>query len=220
MTMIHLTVSARRLAAASGLLLLLAGCSILPKREPVQIWRPTQAAVTKPATVSASNADFSLRIDMPTAIGLLDSTSIVVMPAPGKISTYKGARWSEPPALLMRRRLVDAFMAARLSAVTTRDDAVSTDYTLSGDLRAFQSQYRSGSPVIVVRYDAQLRGGSGQRLLASHSFVVTQTPSNAQVPAVVTAFGAADNRLARDVVAWTVKVVGHAGRTRGRSTGL
>src|SRR6185437_9343659 len=81
----------------------------------------------------------------------------VVMPEPGQISNYKGARWSESPALLIRHRLVDAFMAAKLPAVTTDDDHLASDYSLGGNLRGFQSEYRNGSPVVVVRFDAQLR---------------------------------------------------------------
>ena len=109
------------LCAASSLL---AACSVLPKREPVQIWQPEESASSAPAAA----ADFSLRVDAPNATGPLDGTGIVVMPEPGQVSTYKGARWSEAPALLIRHRLVDAFMAAKLPAVTTDDVHFSSDY--------------------------------------------------------------------------------------------
>lgn len=176
-------------------------CSILPKHEPVQIWQPPEGT----AVSTAPAATFSLRVDAPNLNGMLDQTGIVVMPAPGEVSVYKGARWSASPALLVRNRLVDAFMAAKLPLVTTDDDHFSSDYTLSGDLRAFQSEYRSGSPVVVVRYDAQLRRGFSRRVLASRSFVVTQNPAGVDVPQIVAAFGAADDELAKQVVAWTIE---------------
>ena len=97
-------------------------------------------------------------------------------------------------------------MAAKLPAVTTDDDHFTSDYTLSGDLRAFQSEYHGASPVVTVRFDAQLRRGGSRRLLATRSFVVTQNPSGTQVPQIVAAFGAADDTLARQVVAWTLEV--------------
>ena len=187
------------LCAASSLL---AACSILPSREPVQIWQPEESAIAAPATT----AGFSLRVDAPNTTGPLDGTGMVVMPEPGQISTYKGARWSESPALLIRHRLVDAFMAAKLPAVTTDDDHFASDYSLSGNLRAFQSEYRNGSPVVIVRFDAQLRRGGSRDLLATRSFVVTQNPSGTDVPQIVTAFGAADDALAQQVVAWTLDV--------------
>lgn len=179
---------------------LLGACSILPKNEPVQTWQPPAG----PAMPATAHADFSLRINTPNTTGMLSGNGIVVMPAPGKISTYAGARWSEAPALLVRHRLVDAFMAAGLPAVTTDDDRFSADYALDGDLRAFQSEYRSGQPVVVVRYDAQLRRDFSRTPLATHSFVVTEKPSGVEVPQIVAAFGAADDELAHEVVAWTI----------------
>ena len=181
---------------------LLAACSVLPAREAVQIWQPEESTIATPTTA----ADFSLRVDAPNTSGPLDGTGIVVMPEPGQVSTYKGARWSESPALLIRHRLVDAFMAAKLPAVTTDDDHFASDYSLSGNLRGFQSEYRNGSPVVVVRFDAQLRRGGARNLLATRSFVVTQNPSGMDVPKIVTAFGAADDQLAQQVVAWTIDV--------------
>jgi cholesterol transport system auxiliary component len=197
------------LCAASSLL---AACSVLPKREPVQIWQPEESAIAAPAAA----ADFSLRVDAPNTTGVLDQTGIVVMPEPGQLSTYKGARWSEAPALLVRHRLVDAFMAAKLPAVTTDDDHFASDYSLSGNLRGFHAEYRNGSPVVVVRFDAQLRRGGARSLLATHSFVVTQDPAGVDVPQIVAAFGAADDQLAQQVVAWTIDVASRDKATHPR----
>jgi cholesterol transport system auxiliary component len=195
--------AARTLLALFATTALLAGCSVLPKASPVQVWQPQESGA--PAT-DAPQGNFSLRVDTPNTTGALDQGGIMVMPEPGQVSSYKGARWSEPPALLIRHRLVDAFMAAKLPAVTTDDDHFASDYTLSGDLRTFQSEYRGGSPVVVVRYDAQLRRGGARNLLATRSFVVTQNPSGVDVPQIVAAFGAADDALAQQVVAWTIEV--------------
>jgi cholesterol transport system auxiliary component len=198
--------AARTLAAVGVACALLAACSVLPKREAVQAWQPPAGA----SSAAVPGADFSLRVDTPNVTALLDQTGIVVLPAPGEVSTYSGARWSEVPALLIRHRLVDAFMAAGLPQVTTDDDRFSTDYVLSGTLRAFQSEYRAGAPVAVVRLDAQLRRGSSRQLLATHSFVVTATPSGVDVPQLVAAFGTADDQLAAQVVAWVAGEVKHA----------
>src|SRR6185437_1562318 len=110
MTVPKLFSPARLVVISCAVSALLAACSVLPKRESVQIWQPEESAIAAPATA----AGFSLRVDAPNTTGPLDGTGIVVMPEPGQISTYKGARWSEAPALLVRHRLVDAFMAAKL----------------------------------------------------------------------------------------------------------
>lgn len=193
-------------AAALCAAALVSACSILPAREIVQTWQPPETARVH----AASAVRFSLRVDTPNVSGMLDQSGIVVMPEPGQVSVYRGARWSESPALLVRDRLVDAFMAAQLPSVTTEDDHFSSDFTLSGDLRAFQSEYRSGSPVVVVRYDAQLRRGGSRNVLASRSFVITKQPAGTQVPEVVAAFGAADDELAQQVVTWALAVAQQA----------
>lgn len=189
-----------RLPCALAALALLAACSVLPKPQNVQLWQPEETA----STAATPTADFSLRIETPDTGDVLGGTGIVVMPAPGEVSTYQGARWSEAPADLVQQRLVDAFMAAKLPAVTTDADHLRSDYTLGGSLRAFQSEYRAGSPVVVVRFDAQLRRGFSHSLLATRSFVVTATPTGVGVPQVVAAFGRADDELASQVVAWTI----------------
>lgn len=206
MPMPTLLLTARATCAALCATALFAGCSVLPKREPVQIWQPHEGT-SVPTVPTVPATDSSLRIDTPNTSGLLDQTAIVVWPEPGQISTYKGARWSMPPALLVRDRLVDAFMAAKLPAVTTDEDHLASDYTLGGNLRAFQSEYRSGSPIVVVRFDAQLRRGGSRSLLATRSFEVTQQPAGIQVPQIVAAFGAADDQLSAEVVPWVLEQI-------------
>ncbi|HEX7348601.1 MAG TPA: ABC-type transport auxiliary lipoprotein family protein [Rhodanobacteraceae bacterium] len=207
--------SIARLAGAALVVVLAAGCSILPKSAPVQVWQPEVHATASPAT---ANANFSLRVDTPNANGSVDQLGITVLPKPGEVSTYHGARWNESPTLLVRQRLVDAFMAAKLPAVTTDDDHFASDYTLSGDLRKFQSEYRNGAPVVVVRFDALLRRGGSRRPFAAHSFVISETPSGVEVPQIVAAFGTADDTLAQQVVAWTVDMVSHATATPAADT--
>lgn len=197
------SIRSRALATALCFAALASACSILPEREVIHTWQPPESAMARPASAAA----FSLRVDAPNAAGMLGQTGIVVMPSPGQVSVYKGARWSESPALLVRNRLVDAFMAAKLPTVTTDDEHFASDYTLSGNLRAYQSEYRSGAPVVVVRYDAQLRRSGSRQVLASRSFVVTRQPDGTQVPEIVAAFGAADDGLAQQVVAWVLGAV-------------
>lgn len=207
--------SIARLAGAALAVAFVSGCSILPKSAPVQVWQPEEHAAASAVTASAN---FSLRVDTPNASGSVDQLGILVLPAPGEVSTYHGARWSESPTLLVRQRLVDAFMAAKLPAVTTDDDHFASDYTLSGDLRKFQSEYRNGAPVVVVRFDALLRRGGSRRPFATHSFVVTETPAGVAVPQIVAAFGAADDALADQVVAWTLAAASRAAKTPATET--
>lgn len=196
----------RSFAGWLGLMVVLAtsSCSILPPNESPDVYLLPRAA----QTASGSNGpqlDWQLRVDTPEATGMLTGSGIVVMPEPGKVTVYKGAQWSDPAPVLLRERLVDAFLAThRLPAVTSEADSLSADFVLGGDLRAFQSEYRNGSPVVIVRFDAQLRRGGSRQVLAARSFEVAATPSGATVPQVVQAFGQACDQLSAQVVEWTL----------------
>ncbi|HJU07012.1 MAG TPA: ABC-type transport auxiliary lipoprotein family protein [Rhodanobacteraceae bacterium] len=184
--------------------LALASCSILPPAESPNIYVLPQSRVAQTEN-GAPQLPWQLRVDTPEANGLLSGSGIVVMPEPGRITVYKDARWSDGAPLLLRERLIDAFLDThRLPAVTSEDDSMRADFVLAGDLRAFQTEYRNGSPVVVVRFDAQLRRGGARDVLAARSFEVTATPSGVAVPQVVQAFGQACDQLSAQVVQWTL----------------
>lgn len=72
--MIFPAAATRALVTGCVAALLLAACSVLPKREPVQVWQPETGAAAAPA---ATTADFSLRVETPNTSGLLDQAGIV-----------------------------------------------------------------------------------------------------------------------------------------------
>jgi len=182
----------------------LASCGILPPNESPDIYVLPHVAQTTSGN-NGPQLNWQLRVDTPEATGMLSGSGIEVMPEPGKVTVYKGAQWSDPAPVLLRERLVEAFLAThRLPAVTSEADSLSADFVLGGDLRAFQSEYRNGSPVVIIRFDAQLRRGGSHDVLAAHSFEVSATPSGAAVPQVVQAFAQATDQLSAQVVEWTL----------------
>ena len=198
--------SGPRLPAAivlSMVLALIASCSLLPPQQsPIIYVLPHSPS---PTTDAGPPLPWQLRVDTPGSTGLIGNQGIVVMPAPDRVTYYKDAIWNDNAPLLLREHLIATFLAThRLAAVTSDDDALAADFVLSGDLRAFQSEYRNGSPVVVVRYDAQLRRGSSREVLVSHSFEATARPAGVTVPEVVQAFGQASDQLDAQVVAWTL----------------
>jgi cholesterol transport system auxiliary component len=200
-----MNIGLKRFAGLVGLMAILAvsSCSILPPNETPDIY--VLPHTTQTVSANGPQLDWQLRVNTPEATGMLSGDGIVVMPEPGKVTVYEGAQWSDSAPVLLRERLVDAFLAThRLTAVTSEADSLSADFVLGGDLRAFQSEYRNGSPVVVVRLDAQLRRGGSRDVLAARSFEVTATPSGVAVPQVVQAFGQACDQLSAQVVEWTL----------------
>jgi len=182
---------------------LLSACSILPKAESPSIYRLPAASLPH---ANAPSVAWSLRINTPLAERMIDSPRIAVLPQGDVMSVYKGARWSDSGTTLLRNRLLDAFRDdGRIGAVSTDDSGLQADYTLGGDLRAFQSEYQGSQPVVVIRFDARLVRTEGLRIIATRRFEVTQPVTGTAVPQVVTAFGQATDSLANQVVAWTMQ---------------
>ncbi|MFK3974117.1 ABC-type transport auxiliary lipoprotein family protein [Pseudomonas sp. NPDC087358] len=190
-----------RLLLASALLSL-GACSILPKPEPLDVYRlPATSTPSKAATP----APWSLRVVKPKSSETLDSPRIAVIPQGDVISNYKGARWSDPAPVLLRNRLTDAFYRdGRVQSISTDDSNLQADFELGGELQAFQSEYRGATIEVVIRLDARL-SDDRQRIVASRRFEVHQPLGDKQVSAVVAGFGQASDRLTAQVVQWTLE---------------
>lgn len=181
---------------------LLAACSILPKAEPADVYRLPTGATT---AHGGSSLPWTLRIGKPQAGDALNSPRIAVLPQGDVVSSYKGARWSDPAPVLLRNRLLDAFISdGRLRGLSNDDSTVQADFELGGQLQAFQSEYAAGGVSVRVRLDARLVDGRSQRILASRRFEVSQAVAGAAVPNVVAAFGQASDRLSAQVIEWTL----------------
>jgi cholesterol transport system auxiliary component len=199
------------LAVAPLLGLLLAGCSVLPQSAPVDLYQLPSALA--PRTRDAPRRPESLRVTRPAAGILLAGQRIIVLPAGDRVSHYKGAQWSEPAPLLLRNRLLDALRHdGRLTTLSSDDRILQADFELDGDLRAFQSVYQDGSPQVLLRLDLRLVHPATQRIIASRRFELLQPATNAALPAVVSAFGQASDRLALQIVDWSVEQITQAAR--------
>ena len=184
---------------------LLSACSILPKPEQVDVyWLPygqAPVAASRSAPVS-----WSLRLDKPMASNALNSQNIAVVPEGNLISNYKGARWSDTAPVLLRNRLLEAFLQdGRIQGLSTDDSNLQADYELGGELLAFQTRYNGKSPQVLVQYNARLVRTSDQRVIASKRFEVRQPLNNPLVPGVVAGFGQASDVLMPQVVQWVLQ---------------
>lgn len=191
-----------RLLVLAATFTLASGCSVLPQSEPVDLYR----LPVNQASQSVTAVGWSLRLNKPLASEALAGPRIAVVPQGNVISSYKGARWSDPAPVLVRNRLLDGFQRdGRVQRLSADDSNLQADYELSGELQAFQSEYQPGGKVeVVIRYDVRLVQGRSQRIISSQRFEVRQPLADTQVSAVVAGFGAASDKLVGQVVNWTV----------------
>lgn len=189
--------------AALCLLAMLSGCTIFPPSEPLQVYLlPSQTVAASPA----AGVSWSLRINQPQTSLALNGARIAVRPEGNQISSYAASRWSDPAPRLLRNHLLNAFQNdGRVAALSSDDDNLQADFSLGGELQAFQSEYRQGSFNVVLRLQARLIDNRSQRIVASQRFAVSQAVSGSQVPAVVEAFGRASDQLAAQLLNWTLQ---------------
>lgn len=192
-----------RLLGYSALAALLGACSILPRAETPDVYLLPAQQQPPRATPAV---DWSLRVLAPRASQVLDSNRIAVQPRGDLLSVYKGARWADATPPLLRDRLLDAFRAdGRIQALSSDEVSLQADLELGGDLRAFQGEYRDKGVEAVVVLEARLVRSATQRIVATRRFEVRQPAAGEKVPEVVTAFGQATDRLATEVVGWTLQ---------------
>ncbi len=192
----------RLLPLAVLLCLQLSACSLLPAGEPRDLYRLPASPLPAAAT---PGVPWTLRVNTPDASLLLDSTRIAVLPQGDRVSVYRGVRWSDRAPVLLRDRLIDALRDdGRIAAVSSDASRLPADLQLGGDLRAFQAEYVGGRPEAHILFEARLIDGASQRILASRRFLVRQAAADASLQAVVSAFGQAADRLAAELLAWTL----------------
>ncbi|SFT97950.1 ABC-type transport auxiliary lipoprotein family protein [Halomonas saccharevitans] len=185
--------------ALSGLL---AGCSVIPKSEPVRLF--TLPAPTLLASSEAAR-ELTLRVDTPGAGAPLDGRRLLIMPTPGEFQAYGGARWRDDAPRLLRDHLIEALRRdGRLSTVIDETSRAQNDAALTGHLGAFHARYREGNAEVVVRLDAQLLDDRSREVRASRRFEAVMASDGDGLEAVVAAFGRAADRLAVEVVDWTL----------------
>lgn len=189
---------------ALGILLMLAGCSILPQSDPLQVYRLPMSVGQQQSR--NDSVEWTLRVDTPKANYLTSGVRIAVIPEnDNEIRVYKGVRWSDPAPKLIRDRLLEAFRAdGRILRISGDDTALYADYILAGHLAAFQAEYRNDLPEAVLRFDAQLVDAGTRRIVAAQRFTEIYPVDSTAIEDVVSGFGRTADALSRSIVDWVI----------------
>ncbi len=191
----------RKLVTALCIALFAASCNILPKREPIRVFVPTHAATE----VAGPKVSWSLLVAKPATSEWLDSEQIAVRPGTGNVQVYKGARWSDAVPELVQSTLLHGFEDSQKILTVGRPGAgVKGRFQLLTEVRAFESDYASGSPVAVLELQAKLVDGHDGAVVASRNFRDTEAVVGEEVDAVVTSMSRLLDRTTAQVVGWTL----------------
>jgi cholesterol transport system auxiliary component len=193
----------RRCLTIAAALALAACSSLTGRKEPFTTYSPRYAPPA--ATSNATPVAWQLAIDTPLASNALDSARMLVMPSPGALETYAGARWADTAPMLLRGLLIQAFQdSGRITGVGAVASGLHADYVLAVDLYDFETQYRDASPHAVIRLNAKLTDTSTNRIVASRAFEADAPVAGTRAADAAAAFGQALNELLPKIVDWTL----------------
>ena len=183
---------------------LLPGCSSLPSaplRPAVYDFGP--GALTTPATARPALPPIVLQeVEAPPA---LDSAAVLYRLAYSdaqQLRPYAQARWSMPPAQLVRQRLRESLSLKR--AVVNPGES-SVPLALRVELQEFSQLFdttQASSGLVRLRATLIEAKGGADRLVAQQVFVVQRPAASADAPGGVRALMAATDAAVEEIGAW------------------
>lgn len=190
-----------------GLGLLLTACSInLPERVPATVYSLPAPVLTESAEAPIMTG---LRLSIPMTSDTLSGSRLMVRVDDGSFQVFPGARWETQIPQLWRDWLLDAFWQdGRIDGLSISSEGLQAAVELGGMLRAFNAQYSDSRTEAVIQYDVRLVDLETRTIIASQRFEVREPAQDNSAAATVQALGAAAERLARELIDWTVKEAG------------
>lgn len=193
-----------RAGLSGALAISLAGCvSLLPKSQPVQLYRFGDGRAAGPAAAPA-----------PNAVGVFwsggdfqrESAGDRILTITGDKAAYiAGVRWVAPAQVLFQQAVERAFDSRPGHArLVPRGGPGPTNYALRIDVRNFETRYdggRGGSPSVLVRVRATLSRDANR--ISEQVFEATAPARDNRVGAIVDAYSAALDQVLDKAVSWT-----------------
>lgn len=182
------------------LLLWLSSCTVLPEREPVELYQLPPSTM---ATSSAAPIPGGLRLMMPESSDALSGSRLLILAENNSFQAYPAARWSAPIPQLWRDWLLDAFWRdGRFAGLSTDSAGLQSELTLSGMLRALHTETINGQTSVIIRFDAQLINTARREIIASHRFETRELLSRNDAASAASTLGIAADRLANELITW------------------
>jgi cholesterol transport system auxiliary component len=144
-----------------------------------------------------------LAVDIPTALQILDTEKLVILPTPGEVAYLGDAQWVDRLPRLLQARIVQAFEnSTRIRAVARTSDRVSADYLLVIDVRQFGMVAYEG-PYAIVELSVKIVYQRGGRIAAGTVLgAKIKAPGTSGAQAAY-ALDLAFQQVAIDMVKWT-----------------
>ena len=194
----------RRLMAALGLAIGLAGCASLLTDPPKPLYQITPKS-TFPAGLPHIGGQ--LLVDVPLAPGGLDTRRIALTRSPVSLDYFADGEWTDPAPRLVQTALLESFENSHTVTALDRETiGLGADFVLKSELRHFEAVYDSpnGPPQVWVVLNVRLVKMPERRIVAEQSFEARYPAAANNLPAVVLAFDEALGKVMKETVTWTI----------------
>ncbi len=188
------------------LMLTVGGCSSLlnVQRQPFTTYSPTYHAAA--GTPVGARVDWQLIIDTPLSSATLDTARMLVMPTPGVLEVFPGARWRDSTPALLRSLIIEGFESTgRIVGIGSAQSGLRADYALAIDLRDFQLEVHADGAQAVVRFQANLLDYTTNRVLATQSFSAQMPAAGTDAAQAFVAFQTSLDTVIPQLVEWTLR---------------
>ncbi|WP_438278622.1 ABC-type transport auxiliary lipoprotein family protein [Nitrobacter sp.] len=146
-----------------------------------------------------------LVIPEPTAVIKLDTQRFLFSPA-REYPDFADAMWADSIPKLLQAKLLESFENYDIAHAPLRSmDGVQADYQLVIDVRSFQISTEP-EPAANIGLSARILNKDG-KVVAARLFQDTQKLDKMEPAAASAAFNEAFGRIAKDMIAWTVKAL-------------
>lgn len=184
----------------SGMAVWLAGCSLLPKPEPVALDRYL-LEYTPPDTRTLRDGAPVLLVSTPQANGAYDSPRIAYMRQEYGLRYYTQSRWADTPAAMLSPLIADAINATgQFQALYAAPGRVRADLRLDTSLTRFYQDFTVTPSVMHITLRAQLVDLHAQRVVAGRTFDVREPAQTNDAYGGVQAANRATASLLRQLV--------------------
>lgn len=179
---------------------LLSSCALVGSREAPRDTFDISAPTDFSGVRGGSRAQ--ILVKTPTALKAIDSDRIIVKPTPSVVTYLAGAQWSDTVPRLLQAKLVEAFENAGATAATAKPgDGLIVDYQLVSDVRRFEVY----NGVATIELSIKLLTDQTGLVRETRIFTSSARAGGEDPDAIVAAFDAAFDGLARDIVTWVAR---------------
>lgn len=195
-----------RVSLYCSLLVLLAGCSVLPGVTPgVQDrYMLEYPAVERPVAGRAGLP--VMMVTVPRAHGGYDTSRIAYLQRQYGLRYYAKSRWADTPARMLAPLLAEAMSATgAYTAVFASPGSLTAKYRLNSELIRLHQDFTVQPSEVHLTLRVQLVELSANRVLAAHLFDVREPAASDDTYGGVQAANAAIARLLEDVAAFCLQ---------------